>query len=217
MKTFALIVILLLAQKSSAFIYVEARGTFGTNFIDPNYFNKKLQTEGVKEVYLLPILGGDVVVSSSDMPVGVGYRYQYAGIKVDAINKGNDYESEVQSSKSAAVVVLRAKNDPDAYGGLIGTWGVSHSNRVHIKGRNGMFDYDEGVSRSYSIGVEGGTRSHTGLSLGAEMGIQYFTVNDLKGPSGTASFDLDFKGFYVLVHVGFVIGPKMGGGSKKSK
>lgn len=181
---------------------VEFHGFAGFAFNDSNSLNRQLSGSGITQIYVTGIYGLDGRLNFPGVPLGLGLRYDWQGIKVGRTGGGAEgNEFEVSSRRLAALANLRFV-DKIGYVGLVGTIGFQHSPTAMLKIGGTTSNYDNGKSTSGTIGVEGGV-SLGGLRLGAEGGYQDYLVRELKGPSGDANFDINFCGFYAFAHLGF--------------
>ena len=181
---------------------LEARGFAGFAFSASNSMNSRLANSGITQVFATGMYGVDAVLRIPMTGLGFGLRYDWQGIKVDATSAGfpgNEFEV---SSRRTAVVGSYRFVDRVGYVGLIGTYGITHQPSVRIKESNVVTNYDStGKATSGTIGVEGGVKLG-GLMLGGEAGYQDYLVRELGGPNGPANFDLNFAGFYGVLHFG---------------
>ncbi|MDZ4676685.1 MAG: hypothetical protein SGI74_04170 [Oligoflexia bacterium] len=181
---------------------LELRGNFGGTFVDPGGMNLFLRNNGIKEVYVYGNVGGDIIIFPIIVPIGVGARYEYNGVKVDAINKGAINEGELQAAKWSALLTARIVQ-PAFYGGLIFTLGVDHKSTFTLRTPSGKRTYnDNQVNTTYSIGFDSGFKIFN-IRLGSEAGYQSYVIKEVKGSAaGNSGISIDLNGFYAMIHIG---------------
>lgn len=200
-KFSSLLLALAFLLPSQAHAIFELRGFGGLTFNEPTGLNSRLSSSGIAQIFVLGRYGVDAIIRLPGVPLGVGFRHEWQGIKVDASSTGSQgNEFEVSSTRTAGLISYRFI-DKTGYVGLVGTVGVTHKPVIRLKETSGVSDYDSGKSNSGSIGFDGGLHVG-GLYFGAEVGYQDYILKEISGPSGTASFDMNFTGFYGQISFG---------------
>ena len=176
----------------------------GGAIIDPEELNSSLSQSQIKQIYVFPNIGGEAALYLPMTPVGLGVRYDYGALKVNAATGSNaNSEAELLVGRLAVQGHLRMLNLPTTYLGLTGGVGVSHSLNSKFKVSGVDTNFDDAKGSSFTIGLESGLKIASVLRVGGEAGYQYFVLTDIKGPSGNASFTkINLSGFYLLGVVG---------------
>ena len=191
---------------TNAHAILEVRGSAGFIINDPHEMNQYLGSKTSKEVYLLGAVGGDAFLTIPLDPrfsLGLGARFEYNSIKVDSANGQSLAGTELQTSRTAALLVLRGNVKDIFYYGLVGTIGLAHTLKLNIKDSSQQqFNFDQAKGASFSVGPELGFYIKF-VHLGLEMGYQYLYFQDITGPAGTATFKANLSGYYTMAHLGF--------------
>ncbi len=196
MKLFlSIFTILILAQP--AYAAIEIKGLAGFTIIDPISMNTQLEATGIKQTFVSGIAGLELQYRIPVLGLGLGARYDWQGVKVNAANSNSSNEIDIGVSRVSAVASFHLI-DTGFYFGPIATLGISHSPNIRHKYSGIEPKYVKGEGKSASLGADLGFKIGP-IGIGGEAGFQSYLVTDLETAEGTkANYDLNLGGFYLL-------------------
>jgi len=185
------LLIVMISLPASALI--DLRLTYGLQAIDPTALNNNAPT--LPAITKMNGLGADIIVSPPVIPVGFGLRYEQLGSEETLPGVSVDFNM----TRTALIVNWRFI-DTFLMVGIIGTYGLSHSNEYKSTGGPYTATLKADDVSSLTAGVEAGVKIPLlGMIAGAEAGTMKM---ELKKYNQGAP-DADFNGFYTKVFVGF--------------
>ncbi len=200
-KTFlALLMTSLFAVQANAI--VEAKLTYTALASNPDFSPLYTGSNSLPTVAPNIGLGADLVVFIPATSWGFGLRYE--DLKFSVTSGSLQYKS--QATRTGLLVAYRFI-DTVFHLGLIGTYGLSHTNSMQVTDSSAgglSYNWQPDTSTSYSIGLETSLSLATFL-LGGEVGYMNMKWNKMRDKTGSsaATPDTDMSGTYAKLFVGF--------------
>lgn len=181
----------------------DLRAHAGLHIIDPKDFNAYLSSKNIKQLYILPQIGASAFVRPLPLDLGVGLRYDYHSIKLNAADGTNANEMEFKLTRLSLVAYYHLI-DTAFFVGPIAGLGIMHKPNISVKISNATSTYDEAIAQSFFLAGEVGFK-FTLFQIGAEGGYESISLKGIKGANGHGGFDFDSGGMYVLGFAGVVL------------